>query len=87
MITTQIEQHIATITIDRPERKNALTPAMYQSMVDALRAFDADDAVRVALITGTDEMFCSGNDLADFLNSPPRCGQSCGAIFVCPARL
>lgn len=71
MITTQIEQHIATITIDRPERKNALTPAMYQSMVDALRAFDVDDAVRVALITGTDEMFCSGNDLADFLNSPP----------------
>ena len=71
MITTQIEQHIATITIDRPERRNALTPAMYQSMVDALRAFDVDDAVRVALITGTDEMFCSGNDLADFLNSPP----------------
>ena len=71
MITTQMEQHIARITISRPERKNALTPAMYQSMVDALRAFDANDAVRVALITGTDEMFCSGNDLADFLNSPP----------------
>ena len=42
MIHSEIKQHIATITINRPERKNALTPAMYQSMVDALRAYDAD---------------------------------------------
>lgn len=71
MIITRIDQHVGSITIDRAERKNALTPQMYQAMVDALHAFDADDAVRVALIAGREDMFCAGNDLADFLNSPP----------------
>ncbi len=81
-ITTHIEQHIGTITINRPERKNALTATMYQEMLEALRAFDADDAVRVALITGTSEMFCSGNDLADFLNSPPLGADSSVVQFL-----
>lgn len=70
-IITHVQEHIGSITINRPERKNALTPAMYQDLVDALHAYDADETVRVAIITGTDEMFCSGNDLSDFLNSPP----------------
>jgi enoyl-CoA hydratase/carnithine racemase len=70
-IHIRIEQHIAELRIDRPSRKNALTPAMYQSLTDGMRTAEADDAVRVILITGGAELFCSGNDLNDFLNTPP----------------
>ncbi|HEY1130029.1 MAG TPA: enoyl-CoA hydratase-related protein, partial [Roseateles sp.] len=43
---------VATIEIARPEKKNAITQAMYQAMADALRAADADKTVRAVLITG-----------------------------------
>ncbi len=81
-IEQSVEQNIARITINRPERKNALTAAMYQDLLDALRAFDADANVRVVLITGGADMFCSGNDLADFLNSPPLGADSSVVQFL-----
>jgi enoyl-CoA hydratase/carnithine racemase len=59
------------IEIDRPDKKNALTAAMYGAMADALAAADADPAVRVVLISGTGGNFTAGNDLADFLAEPP----------------
>jgi enoyl-CoA hydratase/carnithine racemase len=43
---------------------------MYQAMVDTMRAYDADDNVRVILLYGLPEMFCAGNDLSDFLANP-----------------
>ena len=55
----------------RPEKKNALTAAMYQTMADALATADADPAVRVILISGAGGNFTAGNDLADFLETPP----------------
>ena len=58
---------VATIEIARPEKKNALTQAMYQSMADALRAANDDAAVRAVLITGQPGIFTSGNDLEDFM--------------------
>ena len=63
---------VATIEIARPEKKNAITQAMYQAMADALRAADADKAVRAVLITGQPGIFTSGNDLEDFMGRPPR---------------
>ena len=62
---------VATIEIARPEKKNALTIAMYQAMADALRAAAADPAVRAVLITGQPGIFTSGNDLEDFMQRPP----------------
>jgi len=62
---------VATIEIARPEKKNALTLAMYKSMTDAVRAAIADHAVRALLITGQPGMFTSGNDLEDFMQRPP----------------
>lgn len=64
----QVDSHegILDIRMNRPEKKNALTRAMYQTMADAIVQADADEAVRVILITGTDDCFTSGNDLADF---------------------
>ena len=62
---------VATIEIARPEKKNALTVAMYQAMTDALRAAVADAAVRAVLITGQPGVFTSGNDIEDFMSRPP----------------
>lgn len=66
-IQTNIEQDVLTITINRPDKKNALTQAMYQSMADAFSAAGDDSNVRVIVITGVDDSFTAGNDLADFL--------------------
>ena len=54
------------IRLNRPEKKNALTRAMYQAVSAALEQADADPAIRVALLTGTGDTFTSGNDVADF---------------------
>ena len=71
-IKTATLNGVATIEIARPEKKNALTVAMYQAMADALRAAVADTAVRAVLITGQPGIFTSGNDIEDFMSRPPR---------------
>ena len=60
-----------TITFNRPERRNALTVAMYEEIVARLAQAEADDSVRVVLLTGAGTSFTSGNDLADFMGTPP----------------
>ncbi len=75
-IKTATINGVATIEIARPEKKNALTTAMYQAMADALRAANADGAVRAVLITGQPGIFTSGNDLEDFMQRPPGQGGS-----------
>jgi len=70
-INTAVLNGVATIEIARPEKKNALTMAMYQAMTDALNAAIADSTVRAILITGQPGIFSSGNDLEDFLQRPP----------------
>ena len=67
---------IATIAFARPDKKNAITAAMYAAMADGLAAAAADPAVRAVLITGTAECFTAGNDLQDFLANPPSGGES-----------
>jgi len=66
---------VATIEIARPEKKNALTAAMYQAMADAINAATADPAVRALLITGQPGIFTSGNDIEDFMRRPPGQGS------------
>jgi enoyl-CoA hydratase/carnithine racemase len=58
---------IMTIAFNRPEKKNAITAAMYQAMADAIKEAESDPALRVILITGTPEVFTAGNDLEDFM--------------------
>jgi enoyl-CoA hydratase/carnithine racemase len=62
---------VATLEIARPEKKNALTAEMYAALAAALRAAQADTAVRAVLITGQPGIFTSGNDLEDFMKHPP----------------
>jgi enoyl-CoA hydratase/carnithine racemase len=60
---------IFTIRINRPEKKNALTNAMYTALGDALLEAAQDKAVRVVMFAGCTDIFCSGNDLKDFLSA------------------
>ena len=65
-IKTAILNGVATIEIARPEKKNAITAAMYGEMSAALLAATQDKAVRAVLITGQPGIFTSGNDIDDF---------------------
>ncbi|WP_295998061.1 enoyl-CoA hydratase [Rugamonas sp.] len=60
---------VLTIEFNRPERKNAITSAMYQSMADAINDAERDPAVRAILIVGKPEIFTAGNDLEDFMKT------------------
>ena len=59
------DDHVARLTFDRPEAKNALTVAMRDELLDAVRRCRADDAVRAVLLTGAGDAFCAGMDLSD----------------------
>ena len=69
----QIERDGALLTLrmQRPDKKNALTRAMYAGMAEVLDEADRDPAVRAVLLTGSEQCFTSGNDVADFLQAPP----------------
>lgn len=71
-ILTAQADGVLTITFNRPDKKNALTSAMYATLADALEAADTDPAVRAILFAGNGGAFTSGNDLQDFLNNPPQ---------------
>jgi enoyl-CoA hydratase/carnithine racemase len=60
------------ITLARPERRNAITVAMYAALADAIEQAAADEAVRVITFRGEGQDFAAGNDLADFLEAAPR---------------
>ena len=57
---------ILALVLNRPEKKNALTDAMYGALADALEASDEDRETRVILLRGEGDMFTAGNDIADF---------------------
>ncbi len=77
-IKTGVLNGVANIEIARPEKKNALTVAMYQAMTDALTAARDDGAVRAVLFTGQPGIFTSGNDIEDFMQRAP--GQGSDAM-------
>ncbi len=68
-ILTTTANGILTLEFNRPERKNAITGAMYTTLATALRNAEQDPSVRAILITGKPEIFTAGNDLDDFLNN------------------
>jgi enoyl-CoA hydratase/carnithine racemase len=59
---------VLTITMNRASKKNALTTGMYTAMADALEAAQKDDT-RAVVITGSEGVFCAGNDIGDFIKS------------------
>ena len=65
-VKIEIADGVMTLTLQRPEKKNALTGAMYDGLSDALKQAEADASVRVVLFQGDGDSFTAGNDLADF---------------------
>lgn len=63
MIRAETDNHVTTITLDRPEKLNAFSGTMREDLLAALRAADADTACRVIVITGAGRAFCAGGDV------------------------
>ena len=63
---------VLAITLARPDRRNAITVAMYADLADAIETAAGDQTVRVITIRGEGQDFAAGNDLADFLAAAPR---------------
>ena len=66
-ILIHTEAGVTTLTLNRPDKKNSITGAMYLTLADALQAADADAAVRVVVLQGDTAIFSAGNDVGDFL--------------------
>ena len=63
LVKTEVDAHVGILTLNRPERLNALGEDMRERILSALEAFDADPEVRAVLITGAGRAFCSGGDV------------------------
>jgi enoyl-CoA hydratase/carnithine racemase len=63
-IRYEVADHVLTITLNRPDRLNAFTPTMGRELIEAFDQADADDDVRVIIVTGEGRGFCAGADLA-----------------------
>ncbi len=63
------------LLMDRPERRNAITVAMYAALADAIESAAADESIRVITLEGSGQDFTGGNDLGDFLQELPQDGS------------
>ena len=70
-IQIERERGLLTLRLNRPDKKNALTRAMYSHLAEALKQADTDPDINAVLITGSAECFTAGNDIADFIQQPP----------------
>ncbi|MEB0224544.1 enoyl-CoA hydratase-related protein [Pseudomonas sp. 10S4] len=70
-IQIERERGLLTLRLNRPDKKNALTRAMYSRLAEALKQADTDPEINAVMITGSSECFTAGNDIADFIQQPP----------------
>ncbi|HBF52692.1 MAG TPA: enoyl-CoA hydratase, partial [Afipia sp.] len=64
-IKYEVQDHILTITLNRPDKMNAFTHVMMDELIAAFDAADADDDVRAIIVTGAGRAFCAGADLSE----------------------
>lgn len=88
-IAINTKDRVATLEIARPDKRNAISQAMYAAMAQALRDYGEDDDARAFVITGQGDYFTSGNDLKDFSTGSraeeiPPVAQFLQAISTCP---
>jgi enoyl-CoA hydratase/carnithine racemase len=87
-ISLGVHDHVGTITIDRPEKRNAMTYAMLRELGQAFAEASRDDAVRAVVLTGVPGAFCAGTDLSDLDATPAeersRGGLGTSAFQDCP---
>lgn len=77
----QRDGNVVVLTMNNPRRKNALNPAMITLMAQAWDEIDADDGIRVAILTGEGSCYCVGGDLADgWMVRGPKGGKGSAAV-------
>ena len=76
------EAGVATIRLNRPQKRNAIDVAMYAALADALSECDRDPDVRAILLCGAGQNFTAGNDLADFAKRPETPGEAPSFRFL-----
>ncbi len=77
-LTATVDDGVAVLTLNRPERRNALSPEMLHALARALEQADADEAVGAVVLTGAGGAFCAGGDVKGFAErdaGPPQVGQ------------
>jgi enoyl-CoA hydratase/carnithine racemase len=72
LVRYDLQDHVATVTLHRPESRNALNPEAYRQLEAAFHAAQRDPDVRCVLLTGTDPSFCSGDDVKEIMAGPAR---------------
>jgi enoyl-CoA hydratase/carnithine racemase len=73
---------VCELRLNRPDKRNAITFAMYDALWDAMVRAEADDSVRAILLSGAGASFTAGNDLMDFVNRPPAGSEQGPARFI-----
>jgi enoyl-CoA hydratase/carnithine racemase len=71
LIQVNTDGALAEIVFNRPDRKNALNNEMYEALSAALETLGADPAIRCILFTGAPGAYCAGNDVKEFISTPP----------------
>src|SRR4051812_15592134 len=71
-VRVQSESGVLAITLARPERRNAITVAMYQALADAIESAAAGSSTKLIPICGEGQDFAAGNHIADFIEAAPR---------------
>ena len=84
-LACEVVDHICTITIDRPERRNALNRTAYGEIETAFREVQQDPDVRVVILTGRDPAFCSGEDVKEMMTGTPDPGAMSRLAQVRPS--
>jgi len=89
LIQCQQQSAVLSISLNRPEKKNAITQPMYQSMADALNAAANNKAIKVIVLKSSSDNFTAGNDIVDFLKNPSMASESAvyqflQALVTCP---
>jgi enoyl-CoA hydratase/carnithine racemase len=69
-LTVSRDGHVARLTIDRPEKRNAMTAAMWAGLPGVLTGLADDPVIRVLVVTGAGASFCAGADISDLLGGP-----------------
>jgi enoyl-CoA hydratase/carnithine racemase len=69
-VLTSVAEGVASVTLNRPAKKNSITRSMYTALADALDAAEADADVRAVVLQGDESVFCAGNDIGDFVGRP-----------------
>ena len=70
-ISATVHDRVLSLVLDRPEKKNALTRAMYARLADLLEEAAGDASIRAVVMSGAEGVFTGGNDLGDFMMDPP----------------